>query len=388
MAGLGTDASLWMLEKRNLQIAADSAVIAAGWELAQENEDGMDAASLREALNNGYKPDSNGHHEISIVDYTDEGVILSVTLEQDAEAFFSKIFLPDPFKISVQAQAIIANPDGKFCILALEENDASSFKTQGNATIDTPDCGIAVNSHSDEAMTMRGNVNIDVGAVNITGNYDIDGMVDFTYSSLRTGTAPIIDPYEDLRVPEHEDCDHNNTRINSSTTLRPGVYCGGIRISGNNDIILEPGVYIIDGGDLDIAGSGILRGEGVTIILTGEGNDYAGVDISGGREVELSAPLNGEDWEGIVFFQDREAPQRSNLQNKIVGTSDLMLDGVAYFPSQGLWFGGNTTVLRNDQACTKFIARTVTLAGNPRMGNSCERFGVEETGMPSVKLIR
>lgn len=65
-----------------------------------------------------------------------------------------------------------------------------------------------------------------------------------------------------------------------------------------------------------------------------------------------------------------------------------MLDGVAYFPSQGLWFGGNTTVLRNDQACTKFIARTVTLAGNPRMGNSCERFGVEETGMPSVKLIR
>lgn len=56
VVGLGTDASLWMFQKRNLQIAADNAVLAAGWELAQNSPDNMDDAAARQALKMVMKP--------------------------------------------------------------------------------------------------------------------------------------------------------------------------------------------------------------------------------------------------------------------------------------------------------------------------------------------
>ncbi|MCK5284108.1 MAG: Tad domain-containing protein [Alphaproteobacteria bacterium] len=388
MVSLGTDASLWMSEKRNLQISADASVIAAGWELAQESEEYMDYVAYREATNNGYDSSANGELILQILNSDADGTTISIALEQDANTFFSKIIFNTPIRIAAYAEALITGIDGQFCVFALEDEDSGAVATFGSVDIDSPDCGIAVNSTDDEALTMKGNVDFNIGTVRISGDYDIGGSVDFDYTSLRTGQAPIADPYEDLDVPEHNDCDSNNTRINSSTTLSPGTYCGGINVSGNNSITFEPGVYIIDGGDFNVTGSGNMIGEGVTFILTGEGNDYAGLDISGNRSIEFSAPLSGENWSGITFFQDRNAPQRDNLQNKIVGTSDIIFDGVAYFPSQGLWFGGNTTVLGNDTPCTKLIARTVTLTGNPRLGNSCNLYDIEDTGLPSVKLIR
>lgn len=388
MVGLGTDASLWMAERRNLQTAADAAVVAAGWEMAQESESQMDFMAYKEAQTNGYEPGSNGVLDLQFLGNDEDGTRIGITLEQDARTFFSKIIFKDPVRIAAYAEAVVSGVDGQFCILALERVDADSFSGFGNVTVDSPDCGIAVNSSDDEAFTLTGNVDLTIGTVRITGDYDVGGSVDFVYESLRTNQAPLADPYEDLEVPEFEGCDHNNTRINSSSTLSPGVYCGGINISGNNNIEFEPGVYIIDGGDFKVTGGGTMVGEGVTFILTGSGNSYGQLDISGSKNVAFSAPLSGEDWSGITFFQDRNAPQRDNLQNKIVGTSDIVFDGVAYFPAQGLWFGGNTTMVGADSPCTKLIAKTVTLAGNPRMGNSCDPYDVEDFGSPSVKLVR
>lgn len=272
--------------------------------------------------------------------------------------------------------------------MALEEIDSDAASTFGSVVVDAPSCGIAVNSSDDEAFKLSGNADVTIGEVRITGNYDVSGSVNFVYDSLKTGQSPLDDPYEDLEVPEHSTCDERNMRVNSSTTLSPGTYCGGIDISGNNDVEFEPGVYIIDGGDFKVTGGGQLYGEGVTFIMTGSGNSYAEVDISGSRVVEFSPPMAGEDWAGITFFQDRDAPQNDHYQNKIVGTSDILIDGVMYFPAQGLWFGGDTTILAGDSPCTKMIARTVTLAGNPRLGNNCEGYDVEDFGTPSVTLLR
>lgn len=61
-------------KKRNLQISADAAIIAAGWELAQDNEDGMDSAAYREAQNNGFDQSANSEYAFNIVEYTENGV--------------------------------------------------------------------------------------------------------------------------------------------------------------------------------------------------------------------------------------------------------------------------------------------------------------------------
>ena len=388
MVGLGTDASLWVSQKIALQTAADASVIAAGWEIAQESEDYMDTVALEEAQNNGYDSSANGELLLQIVDQTADTVTLSVSLTQDAQTFFSRIVFQDPVRVTAQAQALITNVDGKFCVLALDESNPGALTTSGTATINMPSCGLAINSNDPAALNLTGDVSIDVNNVRIAGNYDTAGnSVSFEYGSMHVGTTPLDDPYADLEVPSFSGCDENNASYNSTSTLSPGVYCNGINISGDNAIDFEPGVYIIDGGDFKVTGSGALLGEGVTFILTGSGNNYAQVDISGSRTVEFSAPQEGEDWEGITFFQDRNAPQRHNLQNKLVGTSEIIMNGVAYFPSQGLWFGGDNTLTGGDSPCTLLIAKTVTLAGNPGLGNNCDGYGIAPVQEPNVKLI-
>lgn len=391
MVGLGTDASMWMVNKRSLQTAADAAVMAAGWEMAMDSSDYMNYAALKEAQNNGYDPDNGGVMTLTTVSEDGEGTTLGVTLTQDAETFFSKVIFSGSVQVTAYAESYVSGVSGDFCILALEELDSGSLTTNGSVEVNAPDCGIAVNSADEEAMTMSGNVDVTVSTVRITGDYDLTGSVNLVYDTLTTGVSPLDDPYDDLEIPEYEPCEAGGggTHINADATLSPGVYCGGISISGTNDVEFEPGVYIIDGGDFDVTGGGSLYGEGVTFILTGSGNSYAGLDISGSKQIEFSAPLEGEEMEGVVFFQDRNAPTGNGYVNKLVGTSDIIVDGTIYFPSQELWFGGDATLMAaNATPCTRLIARSVTFAGNPIIGNQCDNTAVRDFGTPSVKLVR
>ena len=387
-AGLGTDAAYWMSEKRELQAAADAAVLAAGFELANDSSEYMDTAAFREAGRNGYHSDANGVMQLNTVSSGSDGTVLAVTLTQDANTFFSKIVFPDPIRVSAYAEAHISGVTGNFCILALEELQDDSLSTFGAVNVEAPTCGLAVNSNSPEALTLTGNSSVEVGTVRVVGDYDTQGgSVNFIYSDLQTGTAPLDDPYDELDVPEDGPCDENNKKVTSSTYLTPGRYCGGLDISGDSDIELDPGTYIIDGGDLKITGSGTITGDDVTIILTGEGSKWAQVDISGSRELSLYAPDSG-DYSGVVFYQDRNSPYSKNAENKIVGTSKISLNGAVYFPNQGVRFGGNSEFIGETEPCTRLIARTVTLAGNPSIGNKCEGYDVEDIGSPTGKLIK
>lgn len=399
--GLGTDASLWMSHKLQLQNAADSSVISASWEYAYEAPDQRDTIdmgnesdsnapyiALREAIKNGFEMDGNAQFVFETIGTDSNGTTLQVTLSQDADMFFSKVIFKDGIRISADARALVETVDGNFCILALEEIDASALTVQGAVNINAPGCGLAINSSDIEALTLKGNVEVTVDTVRITGDYDINGgSVDFYYNELQTGKRALADPYADLEIPDYGSCDHNSLNVNSSTTLSPGVYCDGLSISGTNDIVLEPGTYIFDGGTFKVTGGGTLTGIGVTLIFTSSDDDYAQMDISGSRDVKLSAPLAGEEYAGIVFFQDRNAPQDDQHQNKLVGTSSIEFNGVAYFPSQGLWLGGNNEFTGGDEPCTRVIARTVTFAGNPSLGNSCDAYDTESIGEPYVKLV-
>ena len=389
--GLGTDASLWMSQKLSLQNAADAAVITSGWELADDTENpdttAMATAGQREAIRNGFDQDANGQFQMQTLGTNDDGTTLSVTLSQDADTFFSKIIFPDSVRISAEARALVEEIDGNFCILALERLDASALTVQGSVNINAPGCGLAINSNDIEALSLSGNVDVSVDTVRITGDYDVSGSVDFNYNELLTGKRRLTDPYEDLEVPYYDECDNTNMKVNKSETLSPGVYCDGLSISGTNDVVFEPGVYIFVGGTFKVTGGGTLTGDGVTFIFTGEDDDYAQMDISGSREVSFSAPLAGDEWAGIVFFQDQNAPTDDSFQNKLTGTSSITFNGVAYFPSQGLWLGGNSEFVGGDEPCTRVIARTVTFSGNPSLGNGCDAYDTEAIGDPTVRLV-
>ncbi|MCB1556673.1 MAG: hypothetical protein KDJ15_05100 [Alphaproteobacteria bacterium] len=391
MTGLGVDVSMWALEKRNLQAAADAASIAAAWEIANDVEDMAETSANREAENNGYDPSMAGDLSLVIATNQDGNITVTTALEQDARVWFSRVFYDGTMRTGARATALVTDPIGDFCILSLDPTESGAVSAVGNVTVESEGCGIAINSNDDEAMDLTGVTFIDMKDINIVGDYEVGNNVTLQYETLTTGSPRTPDPYQNLEIPEYGACDENNFHASGDATLTPGVYCGGISISGNGDIALEPGVYIIDAGDFSATGGGTLVGDGVSIILTnstGNNNQWGQFDVSGNREVTLTAPDEGEEMEGVAIYQDRNAPDGGNQCNKLIGTSAINLDGAAYFPSQCFQIGGDHSLASpGTNPCSRIIARTVKLNGNPYIANNCDGSAAKDIGQILVRLI-
>lgn len=393
MAGVGVDMSNWMMQKRNLQTAADAAAIAGAYEYVNGDQNNVEAAALREAVNNGYNADADGTIEVSIVEVDGQEQV-QVTVRERANTFMASLVYSDAVYTETLARAEAGDGDGDFCMLSLDDSANGAISTNGNVTIDASGCGIAVNSNSDNAMDISGTSDVDIGQLSIVGGMDVGRNADVEYADLDTGVAATPDPYEDLEAPEGDGCSREDSRsalsITENTTLSPGTYCGGISIS-NGDVDFEPGVYIIDGGDFSITTNGDVFGEGVSFVLTnsGEGSDPS-LQIAASGELTFSAPTEGEDMEGVVFYQDRNIREHASNSNRLTGSASLNIEGVAYFPENDVFYGGGSEADSDAESpCSLIIARTITLSGNPVMGNNCqEDSGVRDIeGPPGVRLV-
>ncbi|MBI2235298.1 MAG: hypothetical protein HYU57_10025 [Micavibrio aeruginosavorus] len=392
MIGLGVDASGWMMNQRNLQNAADAAAIAAAWEIAYNYEDNYEEAGLREAENNGYDSSLEGS-SLTLERETDEDGYERITanVQMRAKMWFAPIVFDSDVTLATTAATAIVDPNGDFCILSLDETAAAAISAVGTANIDANGCGLAVNSNSNTALDFTGSVVVDVGDVSIVGEDDVGPNVTFNYTSKNVYANPIPDPYDDLGIPDCSGCTtYNNEKVTTTQTIQPGVYEGGLTISGNNTVTFEPGVYIIKDGDFKVTGGGALIGDGVTFILTGSsGASVGNLNISGGREVNFSAPdagytFGGENLGGILIYQDRAATGSGS--NSFLGTAAINLDGVIYTPSRHLDFGGTNDT--SSEVCTKLIAETIKFHGTPGIGNDCSgNPDVREFGVPNIRLV-
>ena len=402
MAGLGFDISAWVMHKRDLQSAADAAALAAAWEMANNNDEVYaDFAALKEAENNGFNPDLDGSSIDTEYEEDEDGqskVTVSL-LEEDTEYFSSMIFR-GTVKTSAISAAIVLPPIGDFCMLALDRTADDAISAVGNVTVNANGCGIASNSNSDSSINLAGSVVMNVGDLTLAGDLDIGSNVDLTYETLSTHARRFPDPYAGLETPEYTACTNAqinagptriNNAANSHITNAAGtrVFCGGLTVTGNFDVTFDPGVYVMDCGDFNVTGGGSMIGEGVSFVLTCslDGGTYGNLSIAGGKEIFFSAPLEGEDMEGVVFYQDRDAPASSQC-NSLLGTAAIELEGVAYFPSRCFDIGGNDDATSSQTSpCTRIIAKTINLHGNPSIGNNCEGTAADDIGRIAVKLV-
>jgi hypothetical protein len=117
------------------------------------------------------------------------------------------------------------------------------------------------------------------------------------------------------------------TKIKKNTTLRPGIYWGGISISDSVKVTMQPGVYIMAGGGFSVTSRGsVVSGTGVFIYNTrdpyrtsGDGA-FANCVISNSA-VTLQAPTMAENptYAGFLIFNDRLCATTISFDN---ATSD------------------------------------------------------------------
>jgi len=403
MGGLGFDVSVWSMHKRDLQNAADSAAIAAAWEVFNDgDEDYADYAALKEAENNGFNSDLAGSSIEVAYGIDDNGEsMVTVSLLQEESSYFSSMIFKQTVSVAAIAGASMTPPVGDFCMLALDRTADDAISAVGNVTVNANGCGIASNSNSDSSLNLAGSVVVDVGDLSLAGDMEVGSNVDLTYDTLTTDGPRYPDPYADLDVPDYDFCTSAEIRSGPERVNNAGdspitnptgtrVFCGGLTVTGNFDLEFEPGVYIMDCGDFTVTGGGTMTGEGVSFVLTCSTEDpdeYGNLSITGGKEIFFSGPDEGEEMEGVVFYQDRNAPDTRQC-NSMLGTAAIELQGTAYFPSRCFEIGGNNdTASSQTSPCTRIIAQTIAMHGNPSIGNNCEGTAVEDIGRLAIRLV-
>ncbi|MEO5707394.1 MAG: TadE/TadG family type IV pilus assembly protein [Alteraurantiacibacter sp.] len=186
-----------------------------------------------------------------------------------------------------------------------------------------------------------------------------------------------------------------------SNVVNTGGSVGGSVVPGTYDEIFVScdttfgtGVYIIDGGGLDLTGQYEVTGNNVMFVL----KNGAYIKIRGGSSINLTA-IQASDLiargvsttdanllAGMLVFEDRESEGTS--RNDFNGNSSTVLNGTLYFPVSNITFSGTAQVTSQ---CLMIAANTITLQGTTDMSTFCPAGSQEDTTVATtigqVKLV-
>jgi putative Tad-like protein involved in Flp pilus assembly len=348
---------LWNL-RRKAQTAADAAAIGGMLGLASGS---VAAAALNDAAQNGFP---NGVNNTTVTvnnppasgNYRGDPNAVEVIVTQGAPSFFLRMF---GFKtVPVTARAVAHKDNSPDCLYALDPLVSGALSAGGtNATINAPKCAIQVNSSNIYAMNVTGGDCINAASIGIVGNYTMGTCA--PSPTPITGVVPAADPLASLAAPSIGSCNYTNFKLSAGATqtLNPGVYCGGITLTGGSTALLNAGTYILNGGGLAVSAGSNIKGSGVTFYNTGSSKSYIPISLQGSGNTILSAPTSGP-FEGILFFQDRSII--SKAKNVISGSGTDSFEGALYFPTTYLMFGGGSSIT----AYTLIVADIIEISGN------------------------
>jgi len=386
-AGLGVDTVQWFLWKRQLQQAVDSSALAGGNAKAQGTATWSTYAR--------HELDRNANTNLSVVRivsapqegaYTGDSGAVEVVATTSRALPFSGIFITSPPVMRARAVAT-AVVDGEFCVVSLAET-GTGIKVAGTADV-LLGCGVSSNSASQYAINFEGGSYLSGTPLSAVGG------IDYTSTNVDPGTSiqsygvkqadPVGSLYSMSNVPNMP-CDRNNFTVNPtfSAHLSPPTtgshagymrLCNGLTVRG--ELELDPGVYVIDGGEFEAGALSRIRGQGVTFILTGNASaTVATLNFAGTAEVRLRAPNQADDpsflapeWYGMLFYQDPIAAVSTITNvNRLTGDEHSSFEGITYMPSAKLTYAGNSGMQAD---CLMLISHKVEFIGEASINNNC-----------------
>ncbi|CAN0500198.1 unnamed protein product, partial [Discosporangium mesarthrocarpum] len=122
--------------------------------------------------------------------------------------------------------------------------------------------------------------------------------------------------------------EHGFVTTGLNPVLEPGVYCGGLTITGADEVTLNPGKYVIKDGPLTIDATMAnkpIKGEDVLIYLA---NKDAELNIVAGH-FAIRAARTGQ-WAGVALMAARgsNAPAKIAIEN-----ARSHISGIFYAPN-------------------------------------------------------
>jgi hypothetical protein len=331
---------------------------------------------------------------------------VEVTLSRDRQTFFSRIF--GFGTMTVSTSAVAANGTGGISggqLVSLDPTSCGAGQIRGNGVVDVegsvyvrsdgsgpPSCvgtfddacsgsdgGFRFNGSNARLVTPQLSVR---GTCGQNANPYPNNCSPPSSCGMAEGAADISDPYAGIFPPIDiatmdppsgsvpvTSCDgptDNGCTFaggpGSIYTLNPGVYYGGWTVS--RELRLEPGIYYIAGGGIQVTGNGRLvtngatpgDGEGRILIYNTDGPDCAS---AGGRKCQGTVLIEGQGgfqarshntdpYKGLLIWQaegtSKTFPTDTDFSNdkvRIAGVGDLAFFGLIYAPKSLVELQGN-----------------------------------------------
>jgi hypothetical protein len=312
--------------------------------------------------------------------------------------------------LAVAANRIDFSPN--YSILALSPNCPSVSISGSNSSL-TVNGNIQVNATCAGGINVGNNGSIDVssGSCNLSGPSPISTNHGSSVSCTLNYNQPVVpDPLAGLPPPTippvasppvnldvttatpPSGCmstlaapvacsfPNNSTLRGTRWRLFPGTYPGGLSIQANATFYLQPGIYYIAGGGVQINGAGSGSSASTPIVMSvSDGTTTLGggvllyntADVSGGTTIlaAQSINLNGsqaninllpyqtDPYAGIVIFQDRTVSVPLKLNG---AATNLNVTGTMYLPAADVQVNGSSS----NALTAQIIAYSFTLLGS------------------------
>ncbi len=362
----------WLLElRRKSQATADAAALAAAETLFREypqhygldvNGNAADAA-LSIAAANGFNNDgttsvvsvrtspatfSGGPNEGKTIP---SGVAEAV-VQYNQKRYFSSIIGSGTIPVPARSVAAGSWKASDVAIHVLDLHRSSSLNATGESSVTVRGAKVIVNSDASDAMNSNGGT-ISAPTFDITGGSSVGGKGGFI-GDINYGTPPEPDPLRNIPQPIATGGQNKVQFSNGTRTLSPGAYRGGISVSGKGNLIMEPGIYYMDGGGFSFSGQGNLNANGV-MIYNAPTKSSDVVSITGTGSIVMSPPTEGT-YKGLTLFQDRAS---SNTMT-VSGGGYMDIVGTFYAAGGTLKVGGGG----DGRVGSQYISRFLEIVGN------------------------
>ena len=349
--GLASDYAQFSSKRSELQGAADKAALAAAKELSlATSSDATIEAAAKSFASAATKNDIQTR-----VNIEKGGAAVTVQVQESWTPFFAHFLGADITPVIVKATAELVG-QAKICVLTLDESGSDVLELDNGGRLQANGCGVFVNSKHSEAISLKNRSEISADITCAAGGVSNRGTIT---PAAMTDCPQVEDPLSSRPAPTVGACDFNNRKINSGTvTLSPGVYCGGLTLTGSAKITLSEGTYVIKGGPLTFGGNAVVTGTHVGFFLSGTG---AKLDFKGSAVINLSGPKDG-DMAGLLFFADRSESE----DHKISSSNTQTLTGTVYLPTGKLRVDPGAKVAENS-AYTAIIAREIEIDQGPEL---------------------
>ncbi|MBM3888635.1 MAG: hypothetical protein FJ388_05860 [Verrucomicrobia bacterium] len=389
LVALIVDAGRLHANRRHAQRTADAAAQAGARELLFGNtaslQENARVAALAYAGLNAANTNTGVLVEVppsiaSNSQYAGSNGAVRVELTRPVETTFMRLLLRlDTVNVRATATAMAVPGTFDATILLLAPAVPGALNLDGNGSLSVPNGTVYVDSSSPDAVILNGNTWMLTQSLTIVGGESVVGN-GAIIGPVVTGAPVMPDPLHYLPAPVLSDyptsLDSGGTAANPDTrkitgnanvTINPGIYWGGISVSANATVHMNPGRYIIAGGGITVSGNGKVEGADVFIYNTRDPQNpegagaHAPVSIVGNGYTVLKAPDAAADstYKGILIFNDRASTTPVTVHGNGGNFGDPPYVGYVYNKNGDAVLTGNGSF-----GSLGLIARTLKVNGN------------------------